>query len=173
MINETTLLIIPPPPVQSFCYPLREQYDLESFAKVPAHVTLLYPFVPPESVDEAVTRLEHICADTHPFEVVLSKYGRLEGALFLEPENPEPFRNLFHELAAAFPEYAPSAGKPGAEFYPHLTIAQLDDPEELEKIDLPPEPHFSFTVKKIHLYLGSPDDDIPYVPRAVLSIGGA
>ena len=173
MTYETALLIIPPPPVQAFCYPWREQYDQESFTRVPAHLTLLYPFVPPEIVDEAVTQLEQICADTLPFEVVLSKYGQFEGVLFLEPENPDPILNLFHKLAEAFPEYSISEDKHGGELHPHLTLAQSDDPGVLEKISLPPEPHFSFTVNKIHLYLGSPDGDIPYVPRAVIPLGGA
>lgn len=173
MTYETALLIIPPPPVQAFCYPWREQYDQESFARVPAHITLLYPFVPPEIVDQAVTQLEQFCADTLPFEVVLSKYGQFEGVLFLEPKDPEPIMNLFNKLAKAFPEYSISDGKHGGELHPHLTLAQSDNPGVLEKISLPPEPHFSFTVNKIHLYLGSPDDDIPYVPRAVIPLGDA
>ena len=173
MTYETALLIIPPPPVQAFCYPWREQYDQESFGRVPAHITLLYPFVPPEIVDEAVTQLEQICADTLAFEIVLSKYDKFEGALILEPENPEPITNLFNKLAKAFPEYAVHEGKQGGGLHPHLTLAQSDDPGVLEKINLPPEPQFSFTVSKIHLYLGSPDDDIPYVPRAVAPMGDA
>ena len=172
MTYETALLIIPPPPVQAFCYPWREQYDQESFVKVPAHITLLYPFVPPEIVNEAVTQLTPICADTLPFEVALSKYGRFEDALFLEPENPEPIMDLFHKLAEAFPGYTANEGKHCGELHPHLTLAQSGDPGELEKIKLPPKPNFSFTVNKIHLYLGSPDDDIPYVPRAVVPLGG-
>ena len=171
MTYETALLIIPPPPVQAFCYPWREQYDQESFVRVPAHITLLYPFVPPEIVDETVAQLTQLGADTLPFEVVLSKYGQFEGILFLEPENPEPIQNLFHELADTFPEYADYDGI--KELHPHLTLAQSNDPGEIEKLDLPPEPHFSFTVNKIHLYLGSPDDDIPYVPRAVIPLGDA
>lgn len=173
MTYETALLIIPPPPVQAFCYPWREEYDQESFARVPAHITLLYPFVPPEIVDEAVTQLEKICADILPFEVVLSKYSQFEGVLFLEPENPEPITNLYDKLSEAFPEYAMYEGKHGGDLHPHLTLAKSDDPGILKKINLPPEPHFSFTVNKIHLYLGSPDDDIPYVPRAVIPLGNA
>ncbi len=170
MTYETALLIIPPPPVQAFCYPWREQYDQESFVRVPAHITLLYPFVPPETVNEAVARLEKVCADTLPFEVILSKYGQFESALFLEPDNPEPIINLFHKLAEAFPEFTVHES---GEIHPYLTLAQSDNPEEIEKIKLPPEPHFSFTLNKIHLYLGSPDDDIPYVPRAVIPLGDA
>jgi len=173
MTYETALLIMPPPPVQAFCYPWREQYDQESFGRVPAHITLLYPFVPPEFVDKAVAQLEQICADISPFEVVLGTYGKFEDALFLEPLNPEPFMNLIQKLAESFPEYPPNDGKHGEDLQPHLTLAQSDDPEEIEKLELPPEPHFSFRVNKIHLYLGSPDDDIPYVPRAVISLGGA
>ncbi|MCZ6528771.1 MAG: 2'-5' RNA ligase family protein, partial [Chloroflexi bacterium] len=59
---ESALLIIPPKPVQAFAYPLREEYDPDSFAKVPAHFTIFFPFVPPDQSNEAAEALGPICA---------------------------------------------------------------------------------------------------------------
>lgn len=173
MTYETALLIIPPPPVQAFSYPWREEHDQESFVKVPAHITLFYPFVPPENVDDSVAQLEKLGENSTPFDVLLDKYGQFEGVLFLEPADPDPIKNLYHSVAEAFPEYAHFEINGGTAFHPHLTLARSDSPKGIAQLELPPEPQFSFTVKKIHLYLGSPDDEIPYVPRAVIPLGAA
>ena len=173
MTYETALLIIPPPPVQAFSYSWREEHDQESFVKVPAHITLLYPFVPPEGVDDSVAQLEKLVSDIPPFEITLNKYGQFEGDLYLEPADPDPIKNLYQKIAEAFPGYADIEDKNGTGYHPYLALARSDDPEGIAKLKLPPEPLFSFTVNKIHLYLGSPDDDIPYVPRAVIPLGAA
>jgi hypothetical protein len=70
MALETALLIVPPKPVQVFSFPLRERYDTEAFDNsVPAHLTLLYPFVPPDQIEATVDKLKNVCADVPPFEV--------------------------------------------------------------------------------------------------------
>lgn len=169
---ETALLIVPPKQVQVFSFPIRERYDVESFkSNVPAHITLLYPFVPPEQVETAIEELNRLCAGISPIEVTLNHYGTFKGAIFLEPSNPEPIVQLNHRLSQAFPEYPVYGGEYGAELHPHLTLARFDDPEEADNIELPPVPSFSFTVDNIHLYLGSIEDDTPFIPRAVISLG--
>ena len=174
MALETALLIVPPKTVQVFSFPLREHYDTEAFDNsVPAHITLLYPFVPPDQIENTVDKLKNICADVPAYEVTLDRYGRFEGTVFLEPSNPEPILQLFRRLAGAFPEYPVYGGEHGPELHPHLTLAQVDTEAEAEKIELPPVPHFTFTVDKLHLYLGSTEDDTPFIPRAVIPLGGA
>ena len=174
MALETALLIVPPKPVQVFSFPLRERYDTEAFDNsVPAHITLLYPFVPPDQIEATVGKLKDVCADFPPFEVTLDRYGNFEGTLFLEPSNPEPILKLFHRLSVSFPEYPVYGGEHGPELHPHLTLAQVASADEARKIELPPVPHFTFTVDKLHLYLGSTEDDTPFIPRAVIPLGGA
>ena len=169
---ETALLIVPPKPIQVFSFPIRERYDVESFgSNVPAHITLLYPFVPPEDVEPAVEELERLCTGVPPFEVTLDHYGTFEGTIFLEPSDPGPIVQLHSRLSKAFPEYPVYGGEHGTELIPHLTLARFDDPAEAGNIELPPVPSFSFTVDKIHLYLGSIEDDTPFIPRAVISLG--
>ena len=169
---ETALLIVPPKPVQVFSFPIRERYDIESFkSNVPAHITLLYPFVPPDQVETAVTTLNKLCTPFPPFEVILDKYGTFEGAIFLEPSDPAPIMELHRLLSSAFPDFPVYGGEYGTELHPHLTLARFDDPGEASSIDLPPVPSFNFSVDKIHLYLGSIEDDTPFIPRAVIPIG--
>ena len=172
MALETALLIVPPKPVQVFSFPLRERYDTEAFDNsVPAHLTMLYPFVPPDLIESTVVKLKAVCSEVPPFEVTLDRYGQFEGTLFLEPSNPEPILNLYHRLAEAFPEYPVYGGEHGPELHPHLTLAQVESEAEAAKIELPPVPSFTFNVDKLHLYLGSTEDDTPFIPRAVIPLG--
>ena len=171
MEYETALLIIPPQNVQTFAYPLRELYDSEWFNRVPAHITLLYPFVPLDQIDAAVARLTTLCSVFPSFDLILDRYGRFEDALFLEPSNPEMLRELHQRLTTAFPDYPIYQGEHGQELQPHVTLARFDDPKEAEAIEIPPTPCFCFVVKQLHLYLGSQDNQTPYIPRAVIPLG--
>lgn len=168
---ETALLIVPSPEVQAFCYPIREEYDQKAFEKLPAHITLIYPFVPQDEVDEAIAELENVCKEAASFEIHLNRYGSFEGVLFLEPADSQPIIDLYERLHAAFPDYPAYSGAYGEGLHPHLTLAQIDDPAQAKGIELPPKPDFTFSVTKIHLYLGSQEDEAPYVPRAVIPLG--
>lgn len=160
---ESALLITPSRPVQAFAYPLREEYDPDSFAKVPAHFTLFYPFVPADQSDQAAEVLKPICAKHAAFDVTLERYGQFEDAVFLEPSDPEPLIAIYRSLAEAYPEYARD------DFHPHLTLGRAKDPS---KIRLPDPPSFTFTVESIRLYVGSPDDQTaPYIPRLTIPLG--
>jgi 2'-5' RNA ligase len=171
---ETALLILPPREVQVFSYPLREAYDSQAAgSQLPAHITLLYPFVPPDEIDETIPRLEQILEDCSPFELTLDRYGRFEGTVFLEPSNPEPVLELYEHLASEFPQFPIYGGEHGPDLHPHLTLARSDDPVDLADIELPPTPSLIFRVEKVHLYLGSSDSEIPFIPRAVIPLGGA
>lgn len=160
---ESALLIIAPKPVQAFAYTLREAYDPVSFAKVPAHFTLFYPFLPADQSDEAAKVLGDICSRFSPFDVTLDHYGHFDDAVFLEPTDSEPFRALYAALAETYPDYARQ------DYHPHLTLARSDDPDQ---IPLPDPPSFTFPVDKIHIYVGAPEDHIaPYIPRAAIPLG--
>jgi len=171
MEYETALLIIPPQNVQTFAYPLRELYDSEWFIRVPAHITLLYPFVLTDQIDAAVTRLTPICSSFPPFDLILDHYGRFEDTLFLEPSNSEKLRELHQRLTNAFPDYPVYQGEHGQVLHPHVTLARFDDPKQAEAIEIPPAPCFNFEVKQLHIYLGSQDNQAPYIPRVIIPLG--
>ncbi|MFQ5943002.1 MAG: 2'-5' RNA ligase family protein [Anaerolineales bacterium] len=160
---ESALIITPPRPVQAFAYPLREEYDPDSFAKVPAHFTIFYPFIPADQSDEAAEVLGPICAQHSTFDVTLERYGQFEDAIFLEPTDPEPLIALYKSLAGAYPEFARE------DYYPHLTLGRAKDPSQ---IPVPDPPSFTFPVDSIRIYVGSPEDHVaPYIPRLTIPLG--
>ncbi len=160
---ESALLIIPPKPVQAFAYPLREENDPDSFAKVPAHFTIFFPFVPADQSNEAAEALGPICAQHSPFVVTLERYGRFEDVVFLEPSDPEPLIALHRSLAEVYPDYARE------NYHPHLTLGRAKDPS---RIPLPDPPSFTFPVDSVRIYVGSPEDQAaPYIPRLTIPLG--
>jgi len=108
---------------------LRERMDPSAGDGVPAHITLLYPFMPPSELkDDVRRRVEEIVEQEPSFPFVLGSVGRWPNVVYLEPQPDDPFRRLTLALAAAFPDYPPYEGA-HAEVIPHLTIA-ADVPDD-------------------------------------------
>ena len=99
---------------------------------VPAHVTLLFPFVPAAAVDDAALgRARAAISRTPAFEVEFRDVTSFdpiptnEGVVWLAPEPAAPFIELTEALAQAFPEYLPYGGLHDT-VTPHLTLANVD-----------------------------------------------
>ena len=108
---------------------LRNRMDPSAAQGVPAHVTLLFPFMPVDALDDSVrARLAEIVASEPSFRVVFDTVGRWPNVVRLDPRPAEPFRRLTEALVAAFPGYPPYGGV-HEEIVPHLTIAQ-DVPDD-------------------------------------------
>jgi 2'-5' RNA ligase len=102
---------------------LRDRMDPSAAQGIPAHVTLLYPFMPVELLKDDVRReVEQIVASQAVFPFALDSVGRWPNVVYLAPEPAEPFRRLTLALARAFPDYPPYEGA-HAEVTPHLTVA--------------------------------------------------
>lgn len=168
---ETAVLIIAPFEVQRFAAPVRRQAMPERWMQVPAHLTLLYPFAPPDEVHRAMPRLRQALAETEPFEVTLDHYGTFPNVVFLEPADPQPLIRLHHHLAAAFPEYPIYGGEFGPTFHPHLTLAHSDNDAPLPPLTLPPAPSFTFPIDRVFVFVGDPQVAVPYVPLAAARLG--
>jgi 2'-5' RNA ligase len=126
-IGESAIIVpvIVPVAVQR----LRDRMDPSAADGVPAHVTLIYPFMPPSELkDDVRRRVEEIVASEPTFPFVLRAVGRWPTVVYLEPEPDDPFRRLTNALAAAFPNYPPYEGA-HAEVIPHVTIAS-DVPDD-------------------------------------------
>ena len=91
---------------------------------IPAHVTLLTPFAPPDQVDERA--LQELFAEWEPFAFRLARTARFPEILYLEPEPSEPFVRLTEALVARFPGYPPYEGEFDT-IVPHLTVAAGDE----------------------------------------------
>lgn len=119
--DDNTALIIPvqlPEPLEE----LRRRCLPEALTGLPAHATLLYPFAAAEALDVGVrSRLERVITSHAAFSFRLSGLGRWPGVLFTSVEPEEPFRSLYADLLAAFPQFPIFSGR--FEFVPHVTIA--------------------------------------------------
>jgi 2'-5' RNA ligase len=168
----TALLIIPPPEVQAFAAPLRQKYATEVYMQGPAHITLFYPFISPAEIPATVTILKSLCSDIAPFKLTLDRYGHFEGTHYLALTNPEAVLSLHKSLLTAFPDYLPYEGQYGAELIPHLTLAHNENPEVVKSVALPQPPSFTFIVDQLYLYLGFAEGNIPWIPVAIIPLGG-
>jgi 2'-5' RNA ligase len=102
-------------------------------AGAPAHVTLLFPFVPVGELGPAhIERAAPAVASVPAFDVTLREVrrwdpggGAPEGVVWLHPEPAEPFVALSEALCRAFPDHPPYGGLHDT-IIPHLTIASDD-----------------------------------------------
>jgi len=118
-----TALIVPVPEAESAVGSLRAQLDSSAAWGVPAHVTVLYPFLPPDQVDDAtLAAVAEVCAATPRFRTMLARVSWFgESVVWLAPEPDEGFRGLTAALWQRFPQ-APPYGGMFDDVVPHLTI---------------------------------------------------
>jgi 2'-5' RNA ligase len=101
---------------------LRRRCVPDAAAGLPAHATLLYPFMAAQALDDAVrATLERVISPHAAFSFRLAGLGRWPGVLFASVEPEAPFRSLYADLLAAFPQFPSGRGR--FEFVPHVTIA--------------------------------------------------
>jgi 2'-5' RNA ligase len=138
-----TALICRVPEAERYIARYRERYDPSARRNVPAHVTVLYPFMPPAEVDTGVIgQLAEIARAIPCFDYRLAETRRFPVSLYLAPQPDESFSALTDAVFRAFPDYPPFAGK-FATVVPHVTVAHADEPQlcEIEvelRIALPP-----------------------------------
>ena len=105
---------------------LRRAHDRSARLGVPAHVTILYPFVDGSELTPAVReQVAAIAGGFRAFEVTFASAARWPGVVYLEPQPSSRFSALIDVCAAAFPEHPPYAGTID-EVIPHLTVAETD-----------------------------------------------
>jgi 2'-5' RNA ligase len=119
-----TVLLIPFPAADEIVGALRREHDPSARDGMPAHVTLLTPFVPLAAWTAThLARLSRAVEGVAPFEAHFRRTGRFgTTTLFLVPEPAELFLRLARAVASAFPEHPPYGGA-YTEVLPHLTLA--------------------------------------------------
>ena len=142
---------------------------------VPAHVTLLYPFVDAERlVVGHAHEAQRALSDVQPFECSFSSIGRFDDppvAIYLEPKPVEQFSAMVEALIAAFPKFPPYGGAVEA-VVPHLTIVETADRHlwtEVEEWVKPQLPVGTF-VQEFSIYAQT---DTGWVERFKLPLGRA
>jgi 2'-5' RNA ligase len=123
-------LIVPVPSAEHAVAKWRARHDPSAALGMPAHVTVLYPFLTSHAITPAVERdVESVLSSFSAFDFRLTKLDRFPGVLYLEPEPAEPFRRLTSALHERWPEHPPYGGAFNA-VVPHVTVIQGPEPPE-------------------------------------------
>ena len=124
MLKPTeSAVIVAVPEAEPVVGTLRADLDRAAGWGVPAHVTVLYPFLPPDRIDDrALTALAAAIRTVPAFDLVLPRTAWFDDSvLWLAPEPDQPFRALTAAVWARFPDYPPYGGG-HADVIPHLTV---------------------------------------------------
>ena len=123
-----TAIICRVPEAERYISQYRQRFDPSARRNVPAHVTILYPFMAPELIDAAVlATLQGIAESVPCFDYRMAKTQRFPVAIYLQPEPDGPFSALTNGIFGAFPDYPPFDGKFDT-VVPHVTVAHGDEP---------------------------------------------
>lgn len=148
----------------------RRRHTYDAPLGMPAHVTVLYPFVPSERLGEAEQRVGELVAATPAFELVFSRTARWPELLYLEPDPAEPFVALTRALAAEWPEHPPYEGVHDT-VIPHLTVAESEDQALLDRIAVQVEPQLPITLYVREVCLFVEDDNGRWREHTRLPLG--
>src|SRR5690349_21669596 len=123
MAPTETALIVAVPAAEEAVGPYRAVLDPAARWGVPAHVTVLYPFLPPDRIDDAtLAALAGIVRAAPRFDVTFTEVAWFADAVvWLAPRPDRPFRDLTAAVWCRFPEAPPYRGA-HADVVPHLTI---------------------------------------------------
>lgn len=129
-------LVVVVPEVESAVSDIRLRLDPVAEQGVPAHVTVLFPFMPADRIDDDVrATIADAVGGTACFDTAFTTtdwFG--QDVLWLAPNCGPEFRSLTWRLSQAFPDYPPYAGQHD-DVVPHLTIADRAPLGEMQAAD--------------------------------------
>jgi len=138
----------------------RARLDPTAALGIPAHVTILYPFVQPDQLgDQVLARLTSAVQSVARFHTALARVGWFDKrVVWLAPEPDLPFRQLTAAVCAEFPDHPPY-GDVHLDVVPHLTIGADASPLELETAGILIKDHLPIQVEvwSVQLFCGSRD----------------
>ena len=121
-----TAFVVQVPSAEGLVSELRNRFDPTVQLGVPAHISILVPFMDPARITPAVlVKAQAALMEIPSFEFTLRRVGRFPTTAYLAPEPSEPFVAMTTALFRAFPEFPPYGGE-HAEVIPHLTVAHGD-----------------------------------------------
>jgi len=174
MTIQTSITIVPPAPVQAVAVPLLRKHTYDLPRRLPAHLTVTYPFVPVADLSAATETLKEITATVAPFEITLDGYGSFDRVAYLDVMLCPPLMKLVETIYTAFPALVPYDGQlgPDAVYIPHVTVGVFQTKSKQRAADLPPYPPQTFRVDRLHVGIGDDDVVLPWVIRDVVHLRG-
>ena len=132
--NTESALVALVPEAEALVKPYRDKYDPSAADGMPAHITVLYPFKAPADINaNVITALAELFGGFGAFDLILAEAARFPDVLYLAPAPAEPFRQMTQAVAYRFPENPPYGGA-FPDVIPHLTVAEVADPEQLTRV---------------------------------------
>jgi 2'-5' RNA ligase len=147
-------VLVEVPPAEPVVGRWRRRHTYDAPLGIPAHVTLLFPFIPVERLSESdEARLAALIAAEPAFDASFPRMARWPGVLYLEPQPPQPFLALTEAIATAWPEHPPYEGAHD-QVVPHLTVAESEDESLRAHIakDVEPRLPVELRVREAQLY---------------------
>lgn len=165
--HKTALVLIPPRELWGPIQAIRKLHDRQVRRWMP-HITLIYPFRPPDELAPLLPLLRKACRELAPFELRLASlqyfhHGASEFTLWLAPEPRGALVQLHNALWRVVPD-CDDVRRHGGGFTPHLSLGQargrprtLRLREELQAA----WKELRFTVTEVGLIRrGDPPDDV-------------
>ena len=127
--EDRSVLAISLPQADNILSCVRSRFGGEvPLAGVPAHITLLYPWMPPALIDEKVlTELASLFVGFPIFDLSLKLGWFGCEVLLLVPEDPAPFIRLTKAIIRRWPEFPYYSGDYD-DIEPHVSLAYGDEP---------------------------------------------
>lgn len=133
-VTGSTGIVVTVPESEPLVADLRDRFDPAARYGVPAHVTVLFPWLPIDVIDDtALGALTRLAAATPAFDAELTAVGRFPGVAWLAPSPSEPFVALTRAVWRRWPETPPYQGR-FLEPVPHLTVADGQPDEVLDAV---------------------------------------
>ncbi|HVM25706.1 MAG TPA: 2'-5' RNA ligase family protein [Candidatus Limnocylindrales bacterium] len=112
----------------------RRRWDSAGVA-VPAHVTILFPFLEPADLDDGVhAELRRLAAGVHPFDLAFRRVGRFPDVVWLAPEPAAAVAALTDAVVERWPSHQPYGGA-FEHVVHHLTVADGAPAEVLDRVE--------------------------------------
>lgn len=134
MTPTETALIVAIPEAEAAVAEHRARLDRAAAWGVPAHVTVLYPFLAPARIDHAVlAAISDAAAAVPRFSVTFARIGWFgEHVAYLAPDPDGPFRDLTTQVWQRFRDAPPYRGE-FDDVVPHLTLGHDHPVPELTR----------------------------------------
>jgi 2'-5' RNA ligase len=166
-----TAIVIPLPAAEPAVRRWRDRYDPSAAQGMPAHITVLYPFLPEAQISAHASRtLARLFAGHPRFDILLAGCARFPGGvLYLAPQPANPLRALTAAVTETWPQ-APPYGGMFDEVVPHLTVATKVEPEVADRIEQQLAPALPITAVVTEAWLYAPNGS-HWEPRHRLPLG--
>jgi 2'-5' RNA ligase len=137
----------------------RDRHDMTARRGMPAHVTLLFPWLPADRRDDAtLERLGALLARFWPIDLELARTARFPDTIYLGPEPAHVFRAMTAAIVEAWPECPPYGGQ-FDDVVPHLTVATGIGEALMDRIDADLTPQLPVRARATEAQLWSFDGE--------------